>query len=428
MPESLPESFIPASVANLLRDLCREPALGQDAKSFELFAKQLVAFQRHRSRMAAQSLSEAFDLLDPDVEIPSGHSADLTAAAAEVAEGFEQLCLAANFRPYSEAELCDAMDTATLIPLNTQVDFNDFARIMVFYRGDDFLELSLRKRFRYRQTRVDNLRRVAMLLEVRQTRYFDALGKDLAELGATPGKIYLYLYKNIPRNDLELLFPNVKVSMRLSDRLLVGIPATLGIGPLIVKAMPSLALIAAAVVATFFGADMANQLNLKSDTGNSQYPALFAFAALAMLVGGFAVRQYNSYVSKKLRFLKRMKDTLFFKNLATNRAALAAMNEMAQEETIKELVIVFFFLLTSKEPISKEELDKRCEAWLLKTYHRAVDFDVDKSLRSAQLLTTGEEDAGALIRHDGDGRLFVSTLSALREDLDGLWERSFDTV
>ena len=39
--------------------------------------------------------------------------------------------------------------------------------------------------------------------------YFDKQGKDIAKLPFNPGQTYLYLYHNIPQNDLELLFEPV---------------------------------------------------------------------------------------------------------------------------------------------------------------------------------------------------------------------------
>ncbi len=424
-----PENFIPCSLHKMLRLCAADAALGDQGAEFESFARRLIAYQRHCARILAQPIRDNFAVLDPDAELEAdGADRDAGVAAAEVADGFARLCAAANFRPYTEAELADAMDTATLIPLNTQVDFNDFARIAVFYRGDDFVDLTIRRGFRKQMVRVDNLRRVAMLLEVREAHYFEALGRNMAELGAAPGKVYLFLYKNIPRNDLELLFPNVKISMRLTDRLLFGVPAVAGLVPLVLKVLPSLALVGGAIVMTLFGAEAARLLNL-SDSGDvSQYSTLVALSIMAILVGGFAVRQYNNYSRKKLKFLKRVKDTLFFKSLATNSAALSAVADMAEQETVKELLLIFYVLATAREPLSSLELDQRAEAWLLRHCGKTVDFDVDKSLRNARRLEAGAQDAGRLVKEDEHGRRFVESVASLHAGLDILWERSFDSI
>ena len=422
------ENFIPCTVQELVKLCVADSRLAGQDTAFDAFARRLIAYQQHRARMLLRPLRESFAMLDPDAELGDPASAEeAAAAAADVAAGFAALCEAANFRAYTEAELADAMDAATLIELNTWVDFDDFARIEVFYRGDDTMDLSLRRGFGKRQVRVDNLRRVAMLLEVRQARYFEALGRDLEELGAAPGKVYLYLYKNIPRNDLELLFPNVQISMRLGDRLLFGIPAAAGVIPLALKVLPSLALVGGAIVLTLFGSEAVELLNLRGGDA-SQYPTLVALSIMAILVGGFAVRQYNNYTRKKLKFLKRVKDTLFFKSLGTNAAALAALTDMAEQETVKELVLTFFVLITADGPLTREQLDRRAESWLLKHCGEQVDFDVDKSLRNARLLETVVEDAGQLIRTDEQGLFATAPIADLRAELDSLWERSFDAI
>ena len=197
--------------------------------------------------------------------------------------------------------------------------------------------------------------------------------------------------------------------------------------PLAVKVLPSLALVGGAIVVTLFGTDAAQLLNLR-DGDVSKYPTLVALSVVAILVGGFAVRQYNNYMRKKLRYLKRVTDTLFFKSLATNSAALTAVADMAERETVKELLLAFFVLTVSGEPLSREELDSRAERWIKEQFDQVVDFNVDKSLSNARLLGDIAEHAGQLIGEDEDGRYLVTDIATLHSKLDALWERSFDAI
>ena len=68
------------------------------------------------------------------------------------------------------------------------------------------------------------------------------------ELKFIPGKMYLYFYKNIPKLDIDLLFPNVTTSMTWKDRLLFGVPAIGAAIPLILKALPNVLLLVAAIL------------------------------------------------------------------------------------------------------------------------------------------------------------------------------------
>ncbi|MEE8305629.1 MAG: DUF3754 domain-containing protein [Gammaproteobacteria bacterium] len=418
------EHFIPCAVDELTERLASDPNLVDDSDGFRQFADKLIAYQRRCADLLAGPVKAAFAQIDPDSEFPPDPKADQAEITAEIAAGFERLCRAANFRAYNEQELAEAMATASLVPVVTQVAFNDFSRIQLFYRGDDFIDVEVPGRIGRRQVQVDNLRRVAMLLEVRQGRYFEALGVNAAQLGVQPGKTYLFLYKNIPRNDLELLFPNVKVSMTWVDRLLFWIPAGLGLAPLTLKVLPSLVLLLAAAAAMLAGPEAVRFFGVSVDQNLQLYPALAAASTLALLLGAFAMRQYSSFKHRRLRFLKRVTDTLFFKHLATNSAALSALADIAEQELIKELLLIFCILQASSTPLSRQELDARVESWVKQNLHLAVDFEVDKTLGNVAHLEGRDDNAGRLIGLDEEQRYWVKGWQDLSGALDELWRRS----
>lgn len=51
--------------------------------------------------------------------------------------------------------------------------------------------------------------------------------------GCRAGATLLKLFRNVPKADLEMLFPNTRVRMRLMDKLLIGIPAFISAGIII---------------------------------------------------------------------------------------------------------------------------------------------------------------------------------------------------
>ena len=55
----------------------------------------------------------------------------------------------------------------------------------------------------------------------------------------SPGTTILKLFRNIPKADLEILFPNCQLEMRASDKLFFGVPALLGGIPVIAKLIPA---------------------------------------------------------------------------------------------------------------------------------------------------------------------------------------------
>lgn len=93
---------------------------------------------------------------------------------------------------------------------------------------------------------------MAVLLHVKDAKHFAAQVED-GELALIPGKMYLNLYKNIPHHDLELLFPNLKISMNLKDKLMLAVPAFGAAVPLALKVLPSIGLLIGRLRSSYSG-------------------------------------------------------------------------------------------------------------------------------------------------------------------------------
>ena len=64
----------------------------------------------------------------------------------------------------------------------------------------------------------------------------DHAGRDVDRLPFTPGSTIIKLFQDVPRADLEMLFPNAQVRMRRIDKLLIGVPAVVS-GIIVVGAL-----------------------------------------------------------------------------------------------------------------------------------------------------------------------------------------------
>jgi heme/copper-type cytochrome/quinol oxidase subunit 3 len=130
--------------------------------------------------------------------------------------------------------------------------------------------------------------------------------------------MYLYFYKNIPKLDIDLLFPNIKTSMTWKDRLLFGVPAVGAAIPLMLRAVPNILLIIVAIFILINADYIVESIEVDKEKVRDIMPILVATLSLTMTLGGFAVKQYTKYKSKQIKFQKEVSDTLFFKNLANN--------------------------------------------------------------------------------------------------------------
>ncbi|MDZ7841734.1 MAG: TMEM143 family protein [Gammaproteobacteria bacterium] len=416
------ESFIPLRRRDVL-ELCA--AEQDDADGFRDFGRLLLALLHHQSLNTLDALKDAYAEFNPDRDtIRLDREVDKEAMAETLKSRFDETLLSANYRRLTTEELGRALHEASIIPLDTRVDLDDYCDYAFYYRGGSRKTIPVRNYIRTREIEIENLERVAVLLRFRDPEHFENRRKKwrMEEIDFKPGKIYLYLYKNVPKNDLELLFPNVEVSMTWRDKLLFAVPAVAGAGPLLVKVLPSLGIIAGLIVLMTMGPDYARQLNIDIGEGESIYPILVAVMSASFALGGFAVKQYLNYKNKKLKFQKRVTDTLFFKNLVTNRGVLFTIVDSAEEELGKEMVLAYHHLLRAEGPLTERDLDERVEEWIRVHCKTDVNFDVHKAL---ERLSSFRHHGVSILAENG-GHWSALPLGEAKATLDRHWDGLFD--
>lgn len=414
------ESFIPLRRADLAR-LCADQSSRGSVEFYE-FCQILLAHLHHEYLSVLDALKEAYAPFNPDrdtLRVDGGEGPER--AAAELTRRFEDVLACANYTRLSQAELDRALGETSLIPLRTYVDFADYEEFAFYYRGESKEKIERRPLMKKTTAEIDTLERVAVLLRFKGADHFEAKKKKPKQLNFTPGKAYLYLYKNVPRQDLELLFPNVKVWMTWRDRLLFAGPLLAGLGPMVIKILPSVGLLAGLIALYVMGPEMARQLDFDETKHLALWPIMAAALSSSMLLGGFAVKQYLNYKNKKLHFLKRVTDTLFFKNLVSNRGVLMTIVDSAEEELGKEMVLAYHHLL-ERGPQTRRQLDELVETWLRDHCNRDIDFDVAKALDRLSRIT-GPGTGGVVA--EVDGRWVASSLEDAKRALDEHWDDLF---
>jgi len=412
------ESFVPLRRYDVV-DLCARES--DDPDGFHEFGKLLLALVHHRYMQVLEGLKDAYSEFNPDRDtVPVTREVDKETLAEELKQRFDEVLRGANYERLSPEDLDRALHETSMIPLDTRVDLDDYHDFAFYYRGERRKQVPVKRLFMSREVEIDNLERVAVMLRFRDPEHFDARRKKwrMEEIDFQPGKIYLYLYKNVPRNDLELLFPNVEVSMTWRDKLMFAVPAVASAGPLMIKVLPSLGLIAGLIVLMTMGPEFVRQWNLDTGEGQALYPILVAVMSASFALGGFAVKQYLNYKNKKLKFQKRVTDTLFFKNLVTNRGVLFTLVDSAEEELGKEMVLAYHHLRGAQAPLAEEELDRRVESWIKAHCDRDVDFDVRKAL---ECLASFKHDGRPIIAEQ-DGRWSALPLAEAKTALDRHWD------
>lgn len=381
-----------------------------DAKRFRALAKLLAAVYHFEFHDRLRALDDAYAPFDPDRDTRRGAPptpAERAALRDALVDGLEDVLEKGNYVRIGEEELAHALEEESLFRIRLHIDFDDLEEFLFYRRGESVKRETLTKLWGLRKREIDvpAFERVLMFVVFKDAAWFAA--KKRKDLLFEPGSTILKLFANIPRADLEMLFPNSEVRMKTTDKLAMGVPALVGGAVVVVTKLAAVLGLVAALVLFWLG--FAEQRPVIDSA------RLVALGGGLAALGGYAVKQWLGYKNRKIRFMKALTDNLYFKNLANNRSVLGALVDRAEGEELKESLLAYRFLL--EEPLALEALDERIEAWLRDRYEADVDFDATDALDKLDRL--------GLAEREGDVWRATPLPDALRR-LDTDWDAYFD--
>jgi hypothetical protein len=289
-----------------------------------------------------------------------------------------------NFCRVDQDTLEEALKNSDLIGLKLAIDFNDFKDYGLYVRGHHRTREKVKKFFFWKkEIEFEYYDRVMIYLNYNDPNYFNEKKVKLSKLPFDPGCIVLKIFKRVPKNDLETIFPNAVPKMSATDKLLFWVPGIGGgISLLSTKVIPALV----AMYAAYKSGESLDLLNSKTALNQG-------LIALGIL-GGYLFRQYSSFVNKKIKFSKMLSDSLYFKNLGNNSGAFYSLLNSSEEEELKETILAYAFLNRSKNPLTEEELDSQIESWFKTKLNTDLDFDVKDALFKLKNIGLGIETKG----------------------------------
>lgn len=432
------EAFIPYRRSDLI-ELCLQDGRLPDDKvqQFRDFCALLSAYYHFKFHGYLERLKDNYDPFNPDADTHSQIELTpdkLAEREANVVSDFQAILERANYVPLSPNSLQRAFQEKSLIQLKTDVDFDEFAQLVCYCRGDHEETIQVKQFFKEKEKTINVFERVALLIKFKDTDYFQRKGDKLESLQFTPGKMYLYYYKNIPKFDLELLFPNIKISMTWKDRLLLIVPAVGAAIPVLLRVLPKLLVVVGAILFFTMGPSVLETIQTSEEDVRNIMPVLVAVLSLLVTLGGFAYKQYSNYKSKQIKFRKTVTETLFFKNMANNASVFHALIDAAEEEECKEIILVYYHLLTSQTPLTSEQLDNRIETWMDERFGTKIDFDINGPIHNLEQirgkLMQADQDTASLpeiplLTKDKRGCCQVLPLDDAKRLIDYIWDHIF---
>ncbi|MCP3855814.1 MAG: DUF3754 domain-containing protein [Actinomycetia bacterium] len=363
------ERFVPQRVGDLTRDLCDLPwpEHSDGAEQFRAFSRLTAALYHYEFHDREQVITEAWDAIGQGG--PSGDE-----AADAVATELSGLLDAANYEPVTAAELKDALDRESLLPLRLEVDLDDYDEVLIYRRGahQETVEIPTYAGLRKNERTITVDERVVIHSRVKEPDWFRSHDRDPAERNLVPGHLSLKQFQNVPRADIEMLLPSTQVKFRLIDSLLIGVPAFVsGVAVLATKLLPTLGLIALLLGAW---------LGLREEQPELNQASMVILFGGTLTMAGFMFRQWAKLKNRKVEYLKILSENLYLRTLADGPGVFHTLLAAAEEQEVAEVLLAYRMLLAHPEGLTTAELDVSVEAYLRGTCHTDIDFDVDDGL------------------------------------------------
>jgi len=406
------DRFIPFRKADVVEMCIKDARLAEtEIKEFREFCQILEALFHFEFHTRLEKLKTCYGPFNPDADTRKVYNyseSEKKNLQKQLVSEMTTVLTAANFEKVTAEDLQQALAEESLFKIRLEVDFEDFEDVIFFRRGEIVKEETLVKFFGLSKKtfKFTNYERVAIYIKFKEKPYFE--NRKRKNLYFEPGSTIIKLFQNVPKADLEMLFPNSKVRMKPIDKFIIGVPAAVsGIIVLVTKLGASLLLVGSAV--SFW-------LGFKNEEVQIKQQHLIALGAGLGTLGGFLFKQISKYKNRKIKFMKALSDNLYFKNLDNNAGVFYHLIDAAEEEEFKEAVLAYYFLLTAEDPLTKNQLDSRIENWLAEGWDCQIDFEIGDAVNKLQRLK--------LIQQDGE-ILNGVPLSKAKQQLDAIWDNFF---
>jgi len=402
------EQYIPLDKELLLEQQIAECTGDQKkAEDFKKLFDILEHYFHYEAFNLIRKLKKNYALFDPDLN-PNERAEFLGKSDFSIfKENLFTVLKRGNYSRVDQETIEDAFKSSDLIGLKLAIDFNDFKDYGIFVRGHHKTKEKVTRFFIFKkEIEFEYYDRVMIYLNYNDASYFEEKNVKLSKLPFDPGCIVLKIFKRVPKNDLETIFPNAIPKMSNLDKILFWVPGIGGgISLLSTKVVPALI----AMYGAYKSGEAIDLLNSKTALNQG-------LIALGVL-GGYLFRQYSSFINKKIKFSKMLSDSLYFKNLGNNSGAFYSLLNSSEEEELKETILAYAFLNRSQNPLTAQELDSQIESWFRIKHYTDLDFDVEDALFKLKNIGLGIEN---------NGKWEVVSLDKALVRIDEIWDSIFE--
>lgn len=356
------ENFLPVRLSVLaakIVDSARTPLEREKTRRFVARCGERLHYDFFR---AERRLYDAFAPFDSDADAfaePSLSPTETARRREALFAGVLDVLRACNFveLPKEELKRCLRLKRPGSAPVVARYD--EFFEYRIFVRGVVKTPPVAYPRWkcagRIVEVESERLSRVCVLARLKprsERRFVDDDAQAPPDDFEREQEIVVKLFKNVPLEDLKIAAPRVELAFPLFDGIKIG-GGFLG-----------------TVVAASLKLFLASAITLVG------FLVLLASFATASLKSAFG------FLNRRTKYLERYSSSLYFQTLASNRAALALLVAMAEEQETKELLLGYFAASRLLDDWATErELDAAAERWFAENFNLGADFESSDALR-----------------------------------------------
>jgi|LNFM01.1.fsa_nt_gb hypothetical protein len=417
--EKVREKFIPVTPQALMDRLAQAGAWPNgDAQVARRLFMYLAQWRKQQYGAKLIELARLYEPFSPDSDLlitRTFQEAERASMEGRLVAGVCELMQQANYTRIDPTQIDIILTKDSHYGLDLHVDLDAFDELEIYYRGavsKRGSRRSARKLYlRHEEFEVPVFQRLAILFKLKpeDKRIVEVMARDKIDRATAerrvrrmrglisdqikPEFVYIKLFKNIPRTDLEMCFPNTKIRFRLFDKIKLGVTAGGGLGMGVAGTLSKIAV--------------------------ASNPIALAGAVAGL--GGIAVRQGVNFMNQRNKYMVTMAQNLYSHALADNRGVMTLLAERAAEEDVKEDVLLYSLLAKERVHLSQlGEADAAIERYLSSTFGIETNFDLDDALERLK--------GDGLVSVTADGMIETLAPSAAAGRIDQLWDRFLDDL
>jgi hypothetical protein len=388
------ERFIPYRKKDIIEMCSNELNEDESTQSFQQFCQLLSSVIHFNYHELLESLKDNYAPFDPNADtkqLKNFTSEQREQCKVSFARDFANTLDAANFEKITEQDLQEALTEESLFKVRLEVEFDDFEQVVFYRRGESQLSETITSLWGFRKQTINftNYDRIAVYITFKDSKYFEQKKKQ--PIGFEPSSTIVKLFQNVPKADLEMLFPNSEVRMRPIDKVIISASAVVGGAVVLVTKLGASILLLGALLSFWLG--------WRSESVVMTQQHFITFGLGMGIFAGFIFKEWSKFKNRKIKFMKALSDNLYFKNLDNNAGVFHTLIDSAEEEDFKEALLAYTFLLKAESGLSALQLDKHIEAWFKNKYNCDLDFEISDALaklEQMQLVTQDKEHYKAL--------------------------------